>query len=302
MRKCGGGMVYQLAPKPSMDITMAWRAEVGACPWGSAARENATELTAATKARKRTDRAKELLPLRIACRTMGLPVMSTATSPSGVLPVNATRPVVRFATALEILLVYAGILLYIWRWQFSYPRTWMILLAVVLASHVVHRDTLRDMGLTWHGLRASAGLVLPLAAALFVPLVVYGFARGTLVLLGPNRKTAASLALYAFWCLFQQYLMQSYFHRRLMALVRNPHRSSLIMALMFGAAHIPNPVLMVATTLGGFLLAEVFARHRNIWPLALAQAVGGYLVAALTPVHIIRNMRVGPGYYFFGLK
>ena len=85
---------------------------------------------------------------------------------------------------------------------------------------------------------------------------------------------------------------------RLMSVIENPHRRSLVVGLMFGATHIPNPILMVVTTLAGFIFAEVFARHRNIWPLALAQAAGGFLIAAISPPSLIRNMRVGPGYYF----
>jgi len=227
--------------------------------------------------------------------------MSTATSQPEVVPLSAARPATQWATALEVLLVYAGILLYIWRWQFTYPRGWMALLAVVLASHVAHRDTLRGLGLAFVELRASARLILPLAAALYVLVVILGFASGRLALIAPGRRTLASFAGYLIWCAFQQYVAQSYFHCRLMSLIPNRHVSSLVVALLFGAAHIPNPILMVATTLGGFVLSEVFARHRNIWPLALAQAAGGFLIAALSPASLIHNMRVGPGYFFYSL-
>ena len=84
--------------------------------------------------------------------------------------------------------------------------------------------------------------------------------------------------------------------------MRSPHLSSSLVALKFGAAHIPNPILMVVTTAGGFVLAEIYARHRNIWPLALAQTVGGFLAAALAPASAINNMRVGTGYLFYGLR
>jgi len=86
---------------------------------------------------------------------------------------------------------------------------------------------------------------------------------------------------------------------RLMSLTSNRHLSSTLVALLFGAAHIPNPVLMIATTLGGFIFAELFARHRNIWPIAITQAVAGFLIAGAFPLSITHNMRVGPGYYFF---
>ncbi|MBZ5543598.1 MAG: hypothetical protein LAO07_07950 [Acidobacteriia bacterium] len=227
--------------------------------------------------------------------------MSTPTSQS-VVVASSRRAWTRLATALEVLFVYAGILLYIWRWQFTYPRAWMVLLALVLASHIAHRDTLRDLGLTLRGLRASALSILPLAATIFVAVAIYGLASGKLVPVAPGIKTLASFAGYGLWSLFQQYVAQSYFHNRLIRLVGNRHLSSLLVALMFGGAHIPNPILMVATTFGGFILAEVFARHRNIYPLALAHTVGGFLIAALSPAALIHNMRVGPGYFFFGSR
>jgi membrane protease YdiL (CAAX protease family) len=117
-----------------------------------------------------------------------------------------------------------------------------------------------------------------------------------------NRHAAASLAAYGVWCAFQQYLAQSYFHNRLMEVIRNRHLSSLLVGIIFGSAHIPNPILMVATTVAGVVFAEVFARHRNIWPIALAQTVGGLLIAAVSPASLIHNMRVGPGYLFYGLR
>jgi len=228
--------------------------------------------------------------------------MSTKTSQPGIVSFRTATPVARLATGVELLLVYAGILLYIWRWQFTYPRAWIPLLAMVLASHVLHREGLHDLGLTWRGLRASAGVIFPLAVAVYIPLLLYGFASRTLTLTMPNRRSLIMLATYGVWCLFQQYLAQSYIHNRLMRVVRNRHLSSLLVGLMFGAAHIPNPILLVATSLGGYVLAEVFARHRNIWPLALAQAVGGFLIAALSPPALIHNMRVGPGYFTYGLR
>lgn len=212
---------------------------------------------------------------------------------------NATRSPSAFYTALEVALIYAGILYYIWRWQITLPRFWMGLWAAVLLSHLAHRDTLRSLGLGWADLRASAQVVLPLAVILYLPLVIYGYAHHALAPLAPDTRALMTLLKYGGWCLFQQYLTQSYFHTRIMTLVPNRHLSSLLVGVMFGSAHIPNPILMFATTLGGFIFAEIFARHRNVWPLALAQAVGGVLIAAISPATLIRHMRVGPGYFFY---
>ena len=228
--------------------------------------------------------------------------MGTATPANGVLSRPGTQPSARIVSALELLVVYAGVLLYIWRWQFSYPRMWVVLLAIVVLSHLARGERLRDLGLTLARLRANAEEILPLVLVIYLPLVFYGFARHLLVWLVPGRQSLVWFTAYLSWCAIQQYLAQSYFHRRLMGLIESPHRRSLVVGLMFGATHIPNPILMVVTTLAGFVFAEVFARHRNIWPLALAQAVGGFLIAAISPPSLIRNMRVGPGYYFYRLK
>jgi hypothetical protein len=178
----------------------------------------------------------------------------------------------------------------------------MVLLGVVLASHFVHDDMLRTLGLSVTGMRANAQVVLPIAVAFYIPLLVFGFVRHTLTVVPVNRHAVASLLGYGIWCAFQQFLAQSYFNNRLMEVVRNRHLSSLLVGIIFGSAHIPNPILMVATTVAGVVFAEIFARHRNIWPLALAQAVGGLLTAAVSPPALIHNMRVGPAYFFYGLR
>jgi hypothetical protein len=178
----------------------------------------------------------------------------------------------------------------------------MALWAFILVSHVLHRDTLRGLGLARTGLRASAQWVLPLAILLCLPLLLYGFACHRLVLLHPTWQSLLTLFGYGAWCLFQQYLTQSYFNNRLMLVIRNRHVSSTLVGIMFSATHLPNLILMIATFVAGFVFAEVFARYRNIWPLALAQAVGGLLIAAVSPAALIHHMRVGPGYFFFGIR
>jgi hypothetical protein len=212
------------------------------------------------------------------------------------------RGLFAIATALEVAVIFAGILAYIWRWQHTSPRAWMALLALILVSHVVHHDTLRGLGLRGTGLRASAQWVLPLAILLYLPMLFYGFLCHRLALLQPTWQSLLSLLGYGSWCVFQQYLTQSYFNNRLMLIVRNRHVSSALTGIMFSATHIPNLILMTATLVAGIVFAEVFARYRNIWPLALAQAVGGLLLAAVAPDALIHHMRVGPGYFFYQIR
>ena len=228
--------------------------------------------------------------------------MGTVTSTREFESQSASHPGLAIYSATEAMLVYAGIVTYIWSWHRTYPHSWMVLWGIILVSHFLHRDTFRSLGLSLAGMRANAQLVLLIALAFYVPLLIYGFARHTLALMEVNGHVVESLLGYGAWCAFQQYLAQSYFNNRLMVAVRSRHLSSLLVGLIFGSAHIPNPILMVATTVTGFVFAEIFARHRNIWPLALAQAVGGLLLAAVSPASLMHNMRVGPGYLFYGLR
>jgi hypothetical protein len=212
------------------------------------------------------------------------------------------RGVPPLVTAIEVLSIYAGILFYIWRWQHTHPYFWMVLLGMVMLSQLLYRDRLQDMGLTRHELGPCARVVFPLLVAIAIPAAIIALWQRDWVIVLPYRFDWLSFTAYIIWCFFQQYLMQSYFHRRLRTIIKTPHLSSLAVAIMFAGAHVPSPVLMVATLAGGLMLAEVFVRHPNVWPLALAQAIAGFLIAVLTPATLIHHMRVGPGYYFYNLR
>ena len=227
--------------------------------------------------------------------------MSTVRSAVDGQASQAARLVNPLITASEVVAAYAAILLYIWRWQDTYTFLWLPLLAAVLFSQWVYRDTLEAMGLTGEELWACARASLPVLAAVIVGAVCYGLWIHDSASRLASPHVWLSFGWYILWCSFQQFLTQSYFHRRLMQVMHSPHLRSLVVALLFAGVHIPNPVLMAATFGGGFVFAEIFSRHRNIWPLAFVQAVAGFLIGALSPPAIIHSMRVGPGYFFFHL-
>ena len=208
----------------------------------------------------------------------------------------------RLATAAEVAIIFSAILLYIWRWQPIRPPLWIPILALILLSHALHHDTWRGLGLAGAELRAGAQWLLPIALVFLVPMLAYGFMTYRLALLRPNWQSLLMLLGYGAWCAFQQYLTQSYFHTRMMEFIQNRHLRAVAIGLMFGATHIPNPILTIATFIAGFVFAEAFSRHRNIWPLALTQAVGGLVLAAIVPDAAIHHMRVGPGYLFYGIR
>ena len=74
--------------------------------------------------------------------------MSGASSGEEIQAGKKTPKLLRFLTALEVALMFAGILAYIWRWHHSAPWSWIGLWALMLVSHRLHRDTPRSLGLT----------------------------------------------------------------------------------------------------------------------------------------------------------
>ncbi len=82
-----------------------------------------------------------------------------------------------------------------------------------------------------------------------------------------------------------------------MALVSPRWLSSLLAGAIFAALHWPNPVLVPVTFISGTAMAWLFARQRNIIPLAVGQAILGSLVWWAFPLAWHHSLRVGPVYY-----
>lgn len=101
---------------------------------------------------------------------------------------------------------------------------------------------------------------------------------------------------YLLWSLVQQYIQQSFFFTRIEKFTTSGPLASLITAILFGLAHLPNPVLTPVTFAGGWVLCELFRRYRTLYPLAIAHGLIGLAIAVSVPDHIHHHMRVGLGY------
>jgi len=124
--------------------------------------------------------------------------------------------------------------------------------------------------------------------------MAFGAFRGHSIL---NWTMLSGFGRYFAWCLFQQFGLQSFFTNRIIQVLKNSKRTAWTSGAIFAAFHIPNPVLMPLTFFGGVILTRVFIRHRNLVPLALAQAVIGTLTSITIPPCWHHGLRVGPGYY-----
>jgi Type II CAAX prenyl endopeptidase Rce1-like len=205
----------------------------------------------------------------------------------------------RALSLVEGLALSAYIGWYIWQLQAAKPDSWIVFPVWLVISFLFHRDTPKSLGWRadnlWPATRRAAlvfGLFMAAVCAVALWIAVY------------DQRPAHSMSLHRFlaysaFCLLQQVALNSYLTNRLLCALQNTPWSALLAGAIFSALHWPNPVLVPLTFVGGAAMSWLFARERNILPLALAQAILGTLVWWAFPVAWHHGMRVGPGYYAF---
>jgi len=210
-----------------------------------------------------------------------------------------TAATLRALNLIEALAFSAYVGWYIWQLQTSSWSSWIVFPVWLAASFVIHRDTPKTMGWradnVWSATKRSTVIFAPCIGGLCL--------AG--ILLGAWHRSASHLFMakhflgYMAFCLVQQVGLNSYLTNRLLGATGGPARASLLAGTIFAALHWPNPVLIPLTFIGGVAMAWLFARDRNIIPLAIGQGILGILVWWAFPVAWHHAMRVGPGYYHF---
>lgn len=209
---------------------------------------------------------------------------------------QSTRFQSRRIALVAIIVAYALIEVALWtrgRTQF----TWSLMAGgwIVLTT-LLQRRTLRQLGLGAQGLLRSLWVV-PAAFAVAGLMLLAAWLAGSLHgLYGPNPVLYHSLG-YLIWSLEQEFILQSFFYVNIETIAGNRLRSALIAALLFAAAHIPNPLLLVATFLIGLCFTQLFRRYRNIYAFAIAHGLLGLALAISVPDNVHHHMRVGLGYF-----
>ena len=203
----------------------------------------------------------------------------------------------RIAALVDVIGVPLLILTYIWKLQFSAKNSWIIFVIWVGVSFFLHCDTAKTLGWRADNLGAAtreAGIAYGVMAGL---LLVFGFARGAPLSVPHDLLSIHRLWNYFAFCLLQQVALNSLLNNRLMWLISSRWASSALAGIIFAACHWPNPVLLPLTLIGGTVMAWLFARNRNIIPLAIGQAILGSIAWWAFPLAWHHHLRVGPGYY-----
>jgi membrane protease YdiL (CAAX protease family) len=201
----------------------------------------------------------------------------------------------KLAVLVELAVGYALITVTIWTANPTQRILFWISAAWFFCSAVLAAMRGEPLGLKRPPLRMTV-FVTSLVILIAAGMMTIAAAMGTLHGLFGVRAPLLHASGYLVWALVQQYIQQRFFFGRIEQLTSNGLLAGFCTALLFSLAHVPNPVLMPVTFVGGWILTELFRRYRTLYPLAIAHGLIGLAIAISVPDHIHHHMRVGLGY------
>jgi hypothetical protein len=196
---------------------------------------------------------------------------------------------------LEPFSIYAMIMAYIWSLRYTHRDLWLLILALIVVSHLAHREHAPSLGFRTGGLAACWREFAPALAFFALSMVAAG------ILLQTTRPVRFDQALVAWagyipWGLFQQYILNGYFLNRFETVL--PRRTApVVAASLFSGAHLPNWFLMAVTLIAGYCCARVYRRYGNLYFLGAAHGTIGFLLFLVVPDSITHHLTVGPGWF-----
>jgi membrane protease YdiL (CAAX protease family) len=199
---------------------------------------------------------------------------------------------------IELAICFGLIQLVMWTPRPSQRFLFWIAFAWIVITTIVRRPNAGTLGLRIPSLRSFLWIV---CGGVFVAgaLVLVALALRTLHPLKGAEPLGLHLAGYLLWAFEQQFILQDYFLLRLLSILPDESGAVIAAAVLFSAAHLPNPVLVVATFVFGLVACKLFLRHRNLYALGLVHGILGLCVAISVPDAITHHMTVGLGYLHY---
>lgn len=115
--------------------------------------------------------------------------------------------------------------------------------------------------------------------------------------LATEGELPARFTEYLGWAFLQQVGLQTFLTRRMQAIFISPWLVSCAAALAFALIHLPNPVLVLFTFIGGAFWSWSFQRAPNLYVLALSHAWMAVVTFYCVPSVWLNGLRIGPSYW-----
>ncbi len=167
-------------------------------------------------------------------------------------------------------------------------------------SHRLRGESLREIGFRFDNFgKAAQLLALPMvfATAILIGIGYYNRSMDFFRWRGGGAILGMPLLGIA-WGLLQQYALQGFINRRAQIVWGPSIVSILVVAVLFASFHLPNPVLMAATFVGGLVWATIYQRAPNLFALAISHGLMTWILISTIPSSLLHGLRVG--YKFIG--
>lgn len=170
----------------------------------------------------------------------------------------------------------------------------LLALGLMVVSHIERGETLRDIGFRTDNFFAACRLLLLPTVAAVVVIIAAGWFTQHALFTSPWRPR---FALLPFWALFQQYSLNGFINRRAQMAFGKGTKSVALVAIIFAVLHLPNPLLVILTFIGGLVWAAVYQRQPNLFALTLSHSIASLTLALTISPNLLNSLRVGFKYF-----
>jgi membrane protease YdiL (CAAX protease family) len=171
---------------------------------------------------------------------------------------------------------------------------------LMISSHRLRGESLRALGFRFDTFwRAGKLLLLPMFLVGILCLVAGWWSGAEMNFLRwhSGRPIAGQLVLGFGWGLLQQYVLQGFINRRAQIVWGQGWLSALLVAIVFGGLHLPNPWLTLVTFAGGAIWATVYQRAPNLFALAISHSLMTWVLVSTLPAAALNHLRIGFKYF-----
>ena len=186
-----------------------------------------------------------------------------------------------------------------WTWHLEQrvPIDYVVVpAALIVALAIWHDANHRGWGFDWRAFWPGLGRVLLFTIPAVALIVGAGAALDTL---HDRRDFLGHFGPLFVWGLAQQWVLQTV----ILAEARrvSSRRAGIwIAAVIFGAIHLPNPLLSAVTFVGGLLWCHIYSRYPNVLPLAVSHALGTLAILHAFSPDVTGRLRIGLSYFRLG--